>query len=61
MEKKIQNQSYDRNIDFISRFKNQRYYHIGIFLPFWSLGQGPVEFGKMSFKPSKLENLMLSK
>ena len=31
--------------------------YAGIFLPFWSLGQGPVEFGKISFRPSKLGKL----
>ena len=33
----------------------------GIFLPFWSQGQGPVEFGKISFEPSEFGNLMQSK
>ena len=32
-----------------------------IFVPFLSLGQGPVGFGKISFEPSKLGNLMQSK
>ena len=29
----------------------------GIFLPFLSQGQGPVEYGKISFQPSKLGKL----
>ena len=32
-----------------------------IFQPFLSQGQEPVEFGKISFKTSKLGNLMQSK
>ena len=33
---------------------------VGIFLPFWSWDQGPVEFGKILFEPSNLGNLMQS-
>ena len=32
----------------------------GIFLPFWGQGQGPHEFGKISFELSKLGILMQS-
>ena len=28
----------------------------GIFLPFWSQGQGPVEFGGKAFRTSNWEN-----
>ena len=33
----------------------------GIFLPFWSRDQRPVEFGKKAFESSKLGNLLQSK
>ena len=38
-----------------------KHHHPRIYLPFWSRGQGPVEFGKISFKPSTFGILMQSK
>ena len=40
---------------FGKQFFNSDIYISGIYLPFWSPSQGPVEFGKISFEPSNWE------
>ena len=54
---RVKEKIFRKNSDFRWMKYRKKLWPAQIFLLFWSLGQGPVEFGKISFVPSKLGKL----